>query len=105
LFASSSSSFCSQIVRAIQKTIDEIQGINCVNCPPIRLCGERIFNRATEANGLGLPVHRGFSLAAKGSTTLTFPAPVIGQSWQLVAACNAPFEGQTVEIGRANGNA
>ncbi len=60
---------------------------------------------ATEANGLGLPVHRDFSLAAKGSTTLTFPAPLIGQSWQLVAACNAPFEGQTVEIGRANGSA
>ena len=60
---------------------------------------------ATEANGLGLPVHRDFSLAAKGSTTLTFPAPLIGQSYQLVAACNAPFEGQTVEIGRATGNA
>ena len=60
---------------------------------------------ATEANGLGLPVHRDFSLAAKGSTTLTFPAPIIGQSWQLVSACNAPFEGQTVEIGRATGNA
>jgi hypothetical protein len=60
---------------------------------------------ATEANGLGLPVHRDFSLAAKGSTTLTFPAPLIGQSWQLVSACNAPFEGQTVEIGRATGNA
>ena len=60
---------------------------------------------ATEANGLGLPVHRDFSLAAKGSTTLTFPAPLLGQSWQLVAACNAPFEGQTVEIGRATGNA
>jgi hypothetical protein len=60
---------------------------------------------ATEANGLGLPVHRDFSLAAKGSTTLTFPAPLIGQSWQLVAACNAPFDGQTVEIGRATGNA
>ncbi|MDT5264290.1 MAG: hypothetical protein QOI90_916, partial [Mycobacterium sp.] len=42
---------------------------------------------------------------AKGSTTLTFPAPLIGQSWQLVAACNAPFDGQTVEIGRATGNA
>jgi hypothetical protein len=60
---------------------------------------------ATEANGLGLPVHRDFSLAAKGSTTLTFPAPLPGQSWQLVAACNAPFDGQTVEIGRATANA
>ena len=60
---------------------------------------------ATEANGLGLPVHRDFSLAAKGSSTLTFPAPLPGQSWQLVAACNANFEGQTVEIGRASGNA
>jgi hypothetical protein len=60
---------------------------------------------ATEANGLGLPVHRDFSLAAKGSTTLNFPAPLPGQSYQLVAACNANFEGQTVEIGRASGNA
>jgi hypothetical protein len=60
---------------------------------------------ATEANGLGLPVHRDFDLAAKGSTTLTFPAPIIGQSWQLVAACNADFEGQAVEIGRATANA
>ena len=60
---------------------------------------------ATEANGLGPAVHRDFSLAAKGSTTLNFPAPLIGQSYQLVAACNANFEGQTVEIGRATGNA
>ncbi len=60
---------------------------------------------ATEANGLGLPVHRDFSVAAKGSEKLTFAAPVFGQSWQLVAACNAPFEGQTVEIGRAQGSA
>lgn len=60
---------------------------------------------ATEVNGLGLPVHREFSLAARGSTTLTFPAPLIGQSWRLVSACTAPFDGQTVEIGRATGNA
>jgi hypothetical protein len=60
---------------------------------------------ATEANGLGPAVHRDFSLAAKGSTTLNFPAPLTGQSYQLVAACNANFEGQTVEIGRASGNA
>jgi pyruvate/2-oxoglutarate dehydrogenase complex dihydrolipoamide acyltransferase (E2) component len=60
---------------------------------------------ATEANGLGPAVHRDFSLAAKGSTTLNFPAPLIGQSYQIVAACNANFEGQTVEIGRATGNA
>ena len=60
---------------------------------------------ATEANGLGMPVHRDFSLGAKGSTTLNFPAPLIGQSYQLVAACNASFEGKTVEIGRATGNA
>ncbi|HEY7051363.1 MAG TPA: hypothetical protein VH496_04410 [Mycobacterium sp.] len=59
---------------------------------------------ATEANGLGLPVHRDFSLAAEGSTTLNFPAPLIGQSWQLVSACNATFEGQSVEIGRATGS-
>jgi hypothetical protein len=60
---------------------------------------------ATEANGLGSPVHRDFNLAAKGSTTLTFPAPIIGQSWSLVSACTAPFDGQTVQIGRATGNA
>lgn len=60
---------------------------------------------ATEANGLGSPVHRDFSLAAKGSTTLNFPAPLLGQSWQLVSACNANFEGQTVEIGRKTGTA
>ncbi|MDT5009599.1 MAG: hypothetical protein QOH57_1216, partial [Mycobacterium sp.] len=60
---------------------------------------------ATEANGLGLPVHRDFSLAAKGSTTLTFPAPLPGQSYQLTAACTAPFDGQTVQIGSASGSA
>jgi hypothetical protein len=60
---------------------------------------------ATEANGLGQPVHRDFSLAAKGSTTLTFPAPLIGQSWNLVSACNANFEGQSVQIGQATGSA
>ena len=59
---------------------------------------------ATEANGLWPPVHRDFSLAAKGSTTLTFPAPAIGQSWRLVSACNAPFDGQTVQIGRVQKN-
>jgi hypothetical protein len=60
---------------------------------------------ATEANGLGPAVHRDFSLAAKGSTTLNFPAPLIGQSYQLVAACNATFEGQSVQIGSATGSA
>jgi hypothetical protein len=55
---------------------------------------------ATEANGLGVPVHRDFSLAAKGKTVLTFPAPLPGQSWQVVSACSAPFDGQTVQIGR-----
>ena len=60
---------------------------------------------ATESNGLGLPVHRDFSLAAKGSTTLNFPAPLPGQSWQLRTACNAPFDGQTVQIGSASGSA
>lgn len=60
---------------------------------------------ATEANGLGVPVHRDFSLAAKGSTTLNFPAPLPGQSYQIVASCNANFEGQTVQIGRAEGTA
>ena len=60
---------------------------------------------ATEAKGLGPAVHRDFSVAAKGSTTLNFPAPLPGQSYQLVAACNANFEGQTVQIGRAEGNA
>jgi hypothetical protein len=60
---------------------------------------------ATEANGLGMPVHRDFSLAAKGSTTLNFPAPLPGQSYQIVASCNANFDGQTVQIGRAEGTA
>lgn len=60
---------------------------------------------ATEANGLGLAVHREFSLAPKGSTTLNFPAPIIGQSYNLVAACTADFEGQSVQIGRATANA
>ena len=60
---------------------------------------------ATEANGLGLPVHRDFSLSAKGSTTLTFPAPLLTQTYNLVSACNAEFDGQTVQIGRATGTA
>jgi hypothetical protein len=60
---------------------------------------------ATEANGLGPAVHRDFNLAAKGNTTLNFPAPLIGQSYNLVSACNANFEGQTVQIGSATGNA
>ncbi|PRC42411.1 hypothetical protein C6A85_000000110635, partial [Mycobacterium sp. ITM-2017-0098] len=60
---------------------------------------------ATEVNGLGMAVHRDFSLAAKGSTTLNFVAPLIGQTYQLTAACVADFEGQRVEIGRATGTA
>jgi hypothetical protein len=60
---------------------------------------------ATEANGLGPAVHRDFNLAAKGSTTLNFPAPLIGQSYNLVSACNANFEGQSVQIGRDTGSA
>jgi hypothetical protein len=60
---------------------------------------------ATEVNGLGFPVHRDFSVAAKGSTTLNFPAPLITQTYQIVTACNANFEGQQVEIGRATGSA
>ena len=37
--------------------------------------------------------------------TLDFPASLLGQSYQLVTACNADFEGQAVQIGRAEGNA
>ena len=32
-------------------------------------------------------------------------APLIGQTYQLTAACVADFEGQRVEIGRATGTA
>lgn len=60
---------------------------------------------ATEANGLGMPVHRDFRVAAKGSVPMTFPAPLLGQSWNLIAACTAPFDGQTVQIGRTTGTA
>ena len=60
---------------------------------------------ATESHGLGAAVHREFALAAKGSTTMNFIAPLIGQRYNLVAACTAQFEGRQVEIGRATATA
>ncbi|WP_275571901.1 hypothetical protein [Mycolicibacterium vanbaalenii] len=55
---------------------------------------------ATEVNGLGIPVSRDFTVNPKGSTPLEFAAPLIGQTYTVVVACRANFNGQDVEIGR-----
>lgn len=56
---------------------------------------------AKEVNGLGLPVSRDFGVNPKGTTPLEFPAPLIGQTYTVVVTCRADFNGQNVEIGRA----
>ncbi|MCV7423031.1 hypothetical protein H7K45_20980 [Mycobacterium yunnanensis] len=56
---------------------------------------------AREVNGVGVPVSRTFDLAPRGSTTLTFLAPLLGQTYRVVVACQGDFKGQNVEFGRA----
>ncbi|ADT97250.1 hypothetical protein Mspyr1_05410 [Mycolicibacterium gilvum Spyr1] len=55
---------------------------------------------ATEVNGLGIPVSRDFEVNPKGTTPLEFAAPLPGQTYTVVVACRADFNGQNVEIGR-----
>lgn len=55
---------------------------------------------ATEVNGLGIPVSREFEVNPKGTTPLEFAAPLPGQTYTVVVACRADFNGQNVEIGR-----
>ena len=60
----------------------------------------RCTYNAREVNGLGFPASRDFNLGPKGSTTLNFPRPLIGQTYNAVASCRGPFNGQDVEFGR-----
>ena len=55
---------------------------------------------AKEVNGLGIPVSRNFEVNPKGTTPLEFAAPLPGQTYTVVVACSADFNGKTVEIGR-----
>ena len=55
---------------------------------------------ATEVKGLGIPVNRDFTVNPKSTTPLEFAAPLIGQTYTVVVACRANFNGQDVEIGR-----
>jgi hypothetical protein len=64
------------------------------------LKGQCTYN-AEEVNGLGPRVSREFDVGAKGSTTLEFLAPLPGQTYHVEVACRGDFNGQNVEIGRA----
>ena len=55
---------------------------------------------AREVHGVGIPVDRDFEIDARGTTTLTFLAPLIGQTYNVVVACHGDFKGQDVEFGR-----
>ena len=55
---------------------------------------------AKEVNGLGIPVSRNFEVNPKGTTPLEFAAPLPGQTYTVVVACGADFNGKNVEIGR-----
>lgn len=55
---------------------------------------------ATEVLGLGIPVSRDFEVNPKGTTPLEFAAPLPGQTYTVVVACQAEFQGKNVEIGR-----
>lgn len=55
---------------------------------------------AAEVNGLGIPVSRDFQVNPKGTTPLEFAAPLPGQTYTVVVACSADFNGKNVEIGR-----
>ncbi|ANE82471.1 hypothetical protein A7U43_27280 [Mycobacterium adipatum] len=55
---------------------------------------------AKEVLGLGIPVSRNFEVNPKGTTPLEFAAPLPGQTYTVVVACSADFNGKNVEIGR-----
>jgi hypothetical protein len=63
------------------------------------LAGKCTYN-AEEVNKLGLPVSRDFDIGPKGSTTLDFPAPLLGQTYHVEVACRGDFKGENVEFGR-----
>ena len=60
--------------------------------------GDCTYN-ADEVNGLGPSANRNFSLGPKGSAQLTFPAPLLGQTYHVVVSCRGDFQGQNVEFG------
>ena len=55
---------------------------------------------AKEVLGLGIPISRDFEVNPKGTTPLEFAAPLPGQTYTVVVACHADFQGKNVEIGR-----
>lgn len=55
---------------------------------------------ATEVLGLGIPISRNFEVNPKSTTPLEFAAPLPGQTYTVVVACSADFNGENVEIGR-----
>lgn len=55
---------------------------------------------ASEASGIVPAVNRPFDIAPKGTTELSFPAPLPTQSWRVVVACSGDFNGKNVEFGR-----
>lgn len=60
----------------------------------------RCTYHADETNlGLAQPVDEAFDIAKMGTKNLTFPAPIIGQSWHVVLSCRGDFNGQDVEFG------
>jgi len=60
--------------------------------------GQCTYN-ANEVNGLGAPANRDFGIGPKGSTQLSFPAPLLAQTYHVVVSCRGDFNGQNVEFG------
>jgi hypothetical protein len=73
----------------VQVTVSSIENIPCQCTYDVR-----------EINGLGTPVNRTFDLAPRGSTQLTSPAQLLGQTYHVVVACRGDVKCLNVEFGR-----
>ena len=76
-------------------------GINIkVNVSSIANIPGQCTYTAREIHNAGIPVDRDFTIDARGTVTLTFLAPIIGQNYNVVVSCHGDFKGQDVEFGR-----
>ncbi|QZA08449.1 hypothetical protein K3U94_03815 [Mycolicibacter heraklionensis] len=84
-----------QVRMQITKQLGNVK-VNVTNNAPI--AGNCLY-KANEVNGAGIPVSRAFDIAANGSTTLNFIAPLPGQTYHVVLSCHGDFKGKSVEFG------
>ena len=62
------------------------------------LAGQCTYN-ANDVNGILPSANRDFSIGAKGTAQLTFPAPPPLSTYHVVVSCHGTFNGQDVEFG------